>query len=141
MSGSNSAWIGQFSRPATAADVDENELEPMPAAKKPAAKKPAAKKPAATQGGAARATAGRRKAAAAAEEIEPTEEELEAERLRRRALVSRRGPAKRAATYRLEEEILDMVDAAVVDSIDRGKKLTKDAVVANAIRKAYGRLL
>ncbi len=149
----NDAWVNRLTRPASVGVTAEGEVVDSSSdglstsvAKKPAASRSTAKKPAASRStakkpAASRSTSAAKKPVEPPVSTEPTEEELEAERRRRRAQVSRRGPAKRAATYRLEEEVLDMVDAAVVDAIDKGKRLTKDAAVAYAIRKAYGKLL
>lgn len=52
----------------------------------------------------------------------------------------RRPPAKRAVTYRLTDEILDLIDAAVLAAAERGERLTKEEAVAVAIRRAYNRL-
>lgn len=52
----------------------------------------------------------------------------------------RRTPAKRAVTYRLTDDVLDLVDAAVNAAAEQGKRLTKEEAVAAAIRRTYNRL-
>lgn len=48
--------------------------------------------------------------------------------------------AKVPATYRFEVEVLELVDRAVADAAQNGRKLSKEAAVAHAIRQTYGHL-
>ena len=150
------AWVNKFTRPASAsaepAEAEEAEARrPAGGRRKPSvaaegaqggagAKKPAgrrqasstAARPTAVKGRAAKAEPGRLEEAAA-----------DSEALREAQLAQlrmRRGPSKRAVTYRFEEDVLELVDLAVLAAFEKGEKLSKEEAVARAIRRAYGRL-
>ena len=96
-----------------------------------------------------------RPATAPIEEAEKAPEKPQAARQRTKAAISvpeapeaaprpsgsRRGPVKRPVNYRLTDDVLDMVDAAVAAEAAKGGKLTKEEAVATAIRRTYARLL
>ena len=146
---SASDWANRFGRPSTAptptptpvspAEVDSTET-PAPAKttlrRQPAKKTTSA--PKATQS-AQKAAPRARTAPAAAEQPEPAPVAPAAPVA---AVVSRRrAPAKRPVTYRLTDDVLDLVDAAVLAAAERGERLTKEEAVAVAIRRAYARLV
>lgn len=153
---SASDWANRFGRPSTAptptptpvspAEVDSTET-PAPAKttrrRQPAKKTTSAPKatqsaPKATQS-AQKAAPRARTAPAAAEQPEPAPVAPAAPVA---AVVSRRrAPAKRPVTYRLTDDVLDLVDAAVLAAAERGERLTKEEAVAVAIRRAYARLV
>lgn len=118
---SASDWANQFGRPSTA----------------PTEEKKTSRRRKPSQKAAPRA----RKVPAAAEAAEQLESVSVASEPSVADMVSRRAPAKRPVTYRLTDEILDLVDAAVFAARKRGEKLTKEEAVAVAIRRAYARLV
>lgn len=52
-----------------------------------------------------------------------------------------RREAKFAATYRMPERALDLIDAAKAEAEESGQRLTKEEAVAYAIELAYGHLI
>ncbi len=147
---SASDWASQFGRPSTAptptptpvspAEVGSTET-PAPAKgtrRRQPAKRTTTSAPKVTQS-AQKAAPRARKAPAAAEQPEPAPVAPAAPVA---AVVSRRrAPAKRPVTYRLTDDVLDLVDAAVLAAAERGERLTKEEAVAVAIRRAYARLV
>ena len=154
------AWVNKFTRPASAsaepAEAEEAEARrPAGGRRKPSvaaegaqggagAKKPAGRRQASST--AARPTAVTASGGRAAAKAEPgrlEEAAADSEALREAQLAQlrmRRGPSKRAVTYRFEEDVLELVDLAVLAAFEKGEKLSKEEAVARAIRRAYGRL-
>lgn len=135
---SASDWASKFGRPATAptpagTPVSPDEVEDSVALAKVNSRQSSKKASQRRQKTAPRA----RQASEAPEQPEPASVAPEAPVVRSR----RRAPAKRPVTYRLTDDVLDLVDAAVFAAAEKGERLTKEEAVAVAIRRAYARLV
>lgn len=124
-----SDWAAKFSRPSTAAATaapaaapEEPAAAPAEVAGEPVAESAPKKAPRRPRRTPAAGGAARGAAKPAAAPVRP-----------RRVI-------KVPATYRLTEEVLDLIDAVVADARSKGKRLTKEDAVAHAIERTYGRL-
>ena len=48
-------------------------------------------------------------------------------------------PVIKAATYRLPADVFELIDAEIAAEAAEGNRLTKDAAITRAVRKAYGK--
>lgn len=143
-SASASDWANRFGRQSTAptptpAPVSPAEVE---SAETPAPTKTTRRRPAKKTANAQKATQSAQKAAPRARKSPASAEQPDPAPVAPVAAVMsrRRAPAKRPVTYRLTDDVLDLVDAAVLAATERGERLTKEEAVAVAIRRAYARL-
>lgn len=138
---SASEWATKFDRPATAPTPTKDAPETPTASRRRSARKPTTDSPRQKPSQKPEKPRTRtRKAPIATEPAEPAPAPPAAPPAAPVA-TRRRPPAKRAVTYRLADEILDLIDAAVGAAAERGERLTKEEAVATAIRRTYNRLM
>ena len=141
-----SPWAARFSREATA-PVDEIPTTPPAPAQTPTppaaaeAKTPRKRTPKTTTPATAPAPAPA--PAVAYDPPQPVTPQIAAQPVPQPLTAyptNRRGPAKRAVTYRLTDDTLDLIDLAVATAANQGRRLTREDAVANALHHTYNRL-